>query len=59
MVAATGKMLVSTNLRQDMRYLRPAVLEAGFQFICCIPLISGGKVVGVMSAATRRESLPG
>jgi len=55
MVAATGKMLVSTNLRQDMRYLRPAVLEAGFQFICCIPLTSGGKVVGVLSAASRRQ----
>jgi len=53
MVAATGKMLVSTNLRQDMRYLRPSVLEAGFQFICCIPLTSGGSVVGVLSAATR------
>jgi signal transduction histidine kinase len=54
MVAATGKMLVSTNLRQDMRYLRPSVLEAGFQFIGCIPLSSGGKVVGVLSAASRR-----
>jgi signal transduction histidine kinase len=54
-VAATGKMLVSNNLRQDMRYLRPAVLEAGFQFICCIPLTSGGKVVGVLSAASRRQ----
>lgn len=55
MVAATGKMLVSMDLRQDMRYLRPSVLEAGFQFICCIPLTSGGKVVGVLSAASRRQ----
>ena len=55
MVAASGKMLASSNLRQDMRYLRPSVLEAGFQFICCIPLISGGKVVGVLGAATRRQ----
>lgn len=54
MVAANGKMMVSTNLRKDMRYLRPSVLEAGFQFICCIPLTSGGKVVGVLSAASRR-----
>jgi signal transduction histidine kinase len=53
MVAATGKMQVSTNLSQEMRYLRPSVLEAGFQFICCIPLTSGGNVVGVLSAATR------
>lgn len=55
MVAATGKPLVSTNLQQDMRFLRPAVLDAGFQFIACIPLSAGGKVVGVMSAATRRN----
>ncbi|MBN2550400.1 MAG: GAF domain-containing sensor histidine kinase [Anaerolineales bacterium] len=55
MVAATGKPLVSNNLRQDMRYLRPAVFEAGFQCIACIPLTAGGKVVGVMSAATRRS----
>jgi two-component system sensor histidine kinase DevS len=55
MVAATGKMLVSTNLRQDMRYLRPAVLEAGFQLICCIPLTSAGKVVGVLSAASHHQ----
>ena len=55
MVAATGKMLVSTNLREEMRYLRPEVLEAGFQSIACIPMSSGGKVVGVMAAATRRD----
>ena len=55
MVAATGKMLVSRNLGQDMRYLRHEVLEAGFRFIVCIPLNSGGKVVGVMSAATRQD----
>jgi two-component system, NarL family, sensor histidine kinase DevS len=55
LVAATGKMLVSNNLREEMRYLRPAVLEAGFQSIACIPLTAGGKVVGVLAAATRRE----
>jgi two-component system sensor histidine kinase DevS len=55
MTAATGKPLVSNDLRKDMHFLRPAVLEAGFQCIACIPLSAGGKVVGVMSAATRRE----
>ena len=55
MVAASGKPLVSTNLQEDMRFLRPAVLEAGFQCIACIPLSAGGKVVGVLSAATRRN----
>jgi signal transduction histidine kinase len=55
MVAASGKMLVSTNLREEMRYLRPAVIDAGFQSIACIPLSAGGNVVGVMAAATRRD----
>lgn len=55
MVAATGKPLVSHNLREDMRFLRPEVIEAGFRCIACIPLSASGKVVGVMTAATRRE----
>lgn len=55
LVGATGRPLVSYNLRQDMKYLRPSVLDAGFQCIAVIPLQAGGKVVGVMSAATRRE----
>ena len=53
LVAETSKPLMSTNLRQDMRFLRLAVIEAGFQCIACIPLLAGGKVVGVMSAAAR------
>jgi signal transduction histidine kinase len=55
MVAASGKLLVSTNLREEMRYLRPAVIDAGFKSIACIPLNAGGNVVGVMAAATRRD----
>jgi signal transduction histidine kinase len=54
LVAETGKPLVSTNLREDLRFLRPAVLEAGFQTIACIPLSARGSVVGVMSVATRQ-----
>jgi two-component system sensor histidine kinase DevS len=55
MVAASGKMLVSTNLREDMRYLRPEVIDAGYRSIACIPLSAGVNVVGVMAAATRRD----
>lgn len=54
-VAETGKLQVSSNLRQDMRFLRPAVLEAGFQTMACIPLPARGRVVGVMCVATREE----
>ena len=56
-VASTGKLLYSNNLAEDMQFLRPDVLEAGFRCIACIPLTAGGKVVGVMSAATRRQHL--
>ena len=55
MVATSGKPMTSNNLRKDMKYLRPAVMDAGFQYIACIPLTAAGKVVGVMGVATRQE----
>jgi two-component system, NarL family, sensor histidine kinase DevS len=55
MVAESGKPKISTNLRKDMRYLRPEVVENGFQCIACIPMITHGSVVGVMTAATRLD----
>lgn len=54
-VAQTGKPMVSTNLATEMRFLRPALLDAGFQCIACIPLVASRMVVGVMSVATRQE----
>ena len=57
LVAQTGKPLVSTALQHDLRYLRRAVVEAGFHCIACIPLATHGSVVGVMDVATRRERL--
>lgn len=54
-VAETGKPMVTMNPQQDMRYLRRAVVEAGFRCIACIPMIARGNVVGVMGVATRRE----
>lgn len=56
MVAETGKLLTTSNLQADLRYLRPSMLDAGFQTIACIPLSAGGKVVGVLAAATRRDT---
>jgi GAF domain-containing protein len=53
--AETGEIIVSTNLAEDMRYLRTSVLKAGFQCIAFIPLVSGRNVIGVMAAATRRK----
>jgi two-component system sensor histidine kinase DevS len=54
-VAETGKPMVTITPQQDMRYLRRAVVEAGFRCIACIPMNARGNVVGVMGVATRRE----
>jgi signal transduction histidine kinase len=51
-VAETRKPLVSTDLASDVRFLREAVVKAGFRQIACIPLLSGERLMGVMSVAT-------
>ena len=55
LVAQTKKPLVSYNPVKDLRYLRQAVVEAGFNSIACIPLIARGNLVGVMSIASRNN----
>lgn len=52
LVADTGKPLISTDLRTDVRFLRPQVVEAGFKSMACVPMISHGSVVGVMCVAS-------
>jgi two-component system, NarL family, sensor histidine kinase DevS len=54
-VAQSGERLVTTDLRNDVRYLRPAVVDAGFKSMACIPLIARGNVVGVMSVGSRNQ----
>jgi len=54
-VAETAKPLISQDLQNDLRYLRPAVVEAGFHCMACIPLTARGEVVGVMCVASRKE----
>jgi two-component system, NarL family, sensor histidine kinase DevS len=54
-VAQTGKPLVTLALQTDPRFLRRAVVEAGFKCIACIPLLARGAVVGVMGVATRND----
>jgi signal transduction histidine kinase len=54
-VAETGKSLVNFDPQKDTRYLRRAVVQAGFRCIAIIPLVARGNVVGVISMATRRE----
>jgi two-component system sensor histidine kinase DevS len=55
LVAEIGKPLTTTDLSGDVRYLRPAVVSAGFRSMACIPLTAGGSVVGVMSLTSRNE----
>lgn len=56
MVAAQNKTLVSEDLSNDMRYLRPAVVKAGFRQFVCLPLTSGEKVIGVLGTAKRGDA---
>ena len=51
-VAETRKPVVSTDLANDVRFLREAVVKAGFHQIACIPMLSGENLMGVMSVAT-------
>lgn len=48
LIAVTGIPLVVNGLREDPRFLRKAVKDAGFQSYAGLPLRSKGKIVGVM-----------
>lgn len=53
LVAQSSEPIVSHDLANDMRYLRDAVVKAGFRQMACFPLTSSGNLVGVLSAVTR------
>jgi len=50
-VAQTRKSLVSSDIENDLRFVRSAVVKAGFQQIACVPMLSGDQLMGVMSVA--------
>jgi two-component system sensor histidine kinase DevS len=54
-VAQTGKPLVRLDLRKNLRYLCPEVIDAGFCCMACVPLTAPGSVVGVLSVASDRK----
>lgn len=56
LVAKSGEAAVSHDLAHDMRYLRDAVVDAGFKQMACFPLASSGNLVGVLSAVTRSST---
>jgi signal transduction histidine kinase len=53
LVAESRKPMISTDLESDVRFLRDAVVKAGFRQMVCIPLFSGKNIMGVLSVATR------
>jgi len=55
-VAKTGEPLISHDLSKDLRFIREAVVKAGFQQIACIPLETSENMVGVLSVATRSKN---
>ena len=54
LVAETRVPVVSKDLKRDERFLRDAVVKAGFHQMVCIPLLSVDNLIGVMSIATQK-----
>ncbi len=57
LAAQSGQRKIVTDLAQELRYLRPAVVNAGFHQIAYFPLKSAENLVGVIGMA-RRSSEP-
>ena len=55
-VAKNREPLISHDLAGDLRFVRKAVVKAGFRQIACIPLESTENMVGVLSVATRSKT---
>jgi len=51
-VAETRKPIMSADVANDVRFVRDAVVKAGFRQIACIPLLSGENIMGVLSVAS-------
>ncbi len=54
-VALLGQTMVSSSLETDVRFLRSAIIEAGFSCMASIPLKARRVVVGVMSLVSKGE----
>jgi signal transduction histidine kinase len=50
--ALENKTLESTQFETHLLCLRPAVAEAGFKYLVCVPLRASNKLVGVMTVAS-------
>lgn len=52
-VAESGRPAWTTDLGDDERFARPAVVDAGFGTLVSVPLVGKGQVVGVLTLAFR------
>jgi len=55
LTAKENKIFVSRDLANDVRFLREAVVKAGFRQMACIPLKSTDNLMGVLSVTTRHK----
>jgi two-component system sensor histidine kinase DevS len=53
-VAQTGSPRWTTQLSEEVDFLRRSVVEQGFETLVCAPLMAPGKVTGVLSLAFKR-----
>ncbi|HJR80884.1 MAG TPA: GAF domain-containing protein [Anaerolineales bacterium] len=53
LAAKDREVVISYDLASDTRFIRETVVQAGFDQVACIPLMSGETLMGVLSFATR------
>jgi len=53
-VAQSGSPRWTTQLQDEVDFLRRSVVEQGFETLVCAPLMAPGKVTGVLSLAFKR-----
>jgi two-component system sensor histidine kinase DevS len=59
MVAKSMRPIITSELGQDERFLRSAVVDIGFKQMVCIPLSAPGELVGVLSIASLSQTAIG
>lgn len=55
-VAKNNQPIITNELGQDERFLRSAVVKAGFKQMACIPLSAPGELIGVLSIASLKQN---
>lgn len=54
LAAQKNQPVISNDVAKDSRFLREAVVQAGFRALMCLPLASSGRVVGVLAVSSRK-----